>query len=1020
MLSGPFRASRQRMAAWQQQHRPSPLDVPIAFVFAACATFATLELRFALQDHLGSQPTLVMFILPIMASAYVGGLRAGLFATALSCGLAVYFLVPPFHSFRIALPAQRWNLFFEILAGVTISALCENLRRVRRQVEAADLRLRASAELAETEALRTAIFSSVNFSSIAIDTKGVIQIFSIGSERMLGYSAADMVNSARPEDFHDATESAERAAALSIEFGTPVAPGFDALVFKAARGIVDTYELTKIRKDGSRFSALLSVTALRDKHNAIIGYLLLGTDNTARHQAEAERRQLEQQLRDQHFYTRSLIESNIDALMTIDPRGVITDVNQQTEALCGRTRDELIGAPFKSLFTDATRAASGIRRVLTEGKVSNFELTTRSRDGTFTVVSCNATTFHDRDQTLKGVFMAARDITERNHYEASLQRATVKAEQASRAKGEFLANMSHEIRTPMNAVIGLSYLLGRTTLDREQAELLAKINLASKALLGLINNVLDLSKIEAGELLVEHVPFSPGELLRELADVMTVQADAKGVAFELDVPDDLPAALEGDATRLRQILTNLLSNAVKFTERGTVTLQVRHHVATDDKATVHFEVRETGIGIAVEDQARLFASFAQADASITRRFGGTGLGLSIVKRLVALAGGTVEVRSTAGKGSTFKVDLDFSIAPPSSLAVIDAAPACAGPEGLLGVRVLVVDDSDINLEVTRRILELQGADVRLAGNGLAAFQMLRAEPRMVDVVLMDVQMPVLDGYETTRRIRMELGLTRLPIIALTAGAVSSERVRGAAAGMDDYIVKPFDAEDLVSNILRQLRLARDRPSPIDDGQTKALDPSDAVAHWPVIDGIDAWDASDRLGGDVGLFCSLLRRLVEDFSDMEVPREPFGGLAELADRMHRLSGSAGMLGAHAIRDLARRAEAACRSRELDAVVTHMAGLVARLDELRQVVTRLEEKPWPPIDAAPNALSVPDGDALDALVDLLRQQSLAAIGRFISISDQLRGMLSESAYDVVRDHMNNLRYIDAADALDAIRR
>ena len=271
---------------------------------------------------------------------------------------------------------------------------------------------------------------------------------------MLGYAAAEVMNKNTPADISDPQEVIARAKALSAELGTTITPGFEALVFKAARGIEDIYELTYIRKDGSRFPAVVSVTALRDDQNAIIGYLLIGTDNTARKQVEAERMLLDQRVRDQQFYTRSLIESNIDALITTDPRGIITDVNKQMEALTGCTRDELIGAPFKDYFTNPERAEAGIKLVLGEGKVTDYELTARARDGKETVVSYNATTFHDRDRKLQGVFAAARDVTERKRYEQSLQ-------QANRAKSVFLANMSHEIRTPMNAILGFSQLMLR-------------------------------------------------------------------------------------------------------------------------------------------------------------------------------------------------------------------------------------------------------------------------------------------------------------------------------------------------------------------------------------------------------------------------------------------------------------------------------------------------------------------------------------------------------------------------------
>ena len=260
--------------------------------------------------------------------------------------------------------------------------------------------------------LQNAIFNSANFFSIATDAKGVIQIFNVGAERMLGYKAADVIKKITPAEISDPQEVIARAKALSAELGTPITPGFDALVFKASHGIEDIYDLTYIRKDGSRFSAIVSVTALRDTQGGVIGYLLIGIDNTARKQFEVEYEKLDQRLSDQLFYTRSLIESSIDAIMTTDPLGIITDVNQQMEVLTGCTRDELIGTPFKNYFTDPERAEAGIKLVLSEMKVSNYELTARARDGKKTVVSYNATTFYDRDRTLQGVFAAARDVTE--------------------------------------------------------------------------------------------------------------------------------------------------------------------------------------------------------------------------------------------------------------------------------------------------------------------------------------------------------------------------------------------------------------------------------------------------------------------------------------------------------------------------------------------------------------------------------------------------------------------------------
>src|SRR5664279_4187884 len=520
---------------------------------------------------------------------------------------------------------------------------------------------RSEATLLKAEALQSAIFNSANFSSIATDAKGVIQIFNVGAERMLGYAAADVMNKVTPADISDPQELIARAKELSDELGTPITPGFEALVFKASRGIEDIYELTYIRKDGSRFPAVVSVTALRDAQDVIIGYLLIGTDNTARKLAEAEKVKLDQRLRDQQFYTRSLIESNIDAIMTTDPRGIITDVNKQMEALTGCTRDELIGAPFKDYFTDPERAEAAIKRVLSEKKVTDYELTARARDNKETVVSYNATTFYNRDRTLQGVLAAARDVTERKRVEAELQQAKTAAESASLIKSDFLASMSHEIRTPMNAIMGIADLLAKTALSPEQDKYVQIFRRAGDNLLNLINDILDLSKVEASQLELERTGFSLNETLDKVMEMVAVRANDKGLTLLCEIAPNVPSDLVGDPTRLRQVLLNLLGNAIKFTESGEVSLRV----ASDGNSTVptalRFTVSDTGIGISAEKLGWVFERFTQADSSTTRRFGGSGLGLTISKRLVELMGGRIWVESKVGKGSMFTFTMPLEV-----------------------------------------------------------------------------------------------------------------------------------------------------------------------------------------------------------------------------------------------------------------------------------------------------------------------------------------------------------------------
>ncbi|MBD8185805.1 PAS domain S-box protein [Pseudomonas viridiflava] len=536
---------------------------------------------------------------------------------------------------------------------------------------------RRQKSLLKTGALQDAIFNSAYFSSIATDEHGVIQIFNVGAERMLGYQSEDVVDKITPADISDPTELIARAAALSHELNTPITPGFEALVFKASRGIEDIYELTYIRKDGSRLSAMVSVTSLRDSSETIIGYLLIGTDNTARKQEEETQALLDQRLRDQHFYTRSLIESNIDALMMTDPQGIISDVNKQMMALTGRTRDELIGAPCKNFFTDPASAEAAIKRVLSEHTVSDYELTVRAYDGTETVVSYNAATFHDRDRKLKGVFAAARNVTERKRFERTLEEKNVELEHASHMKSEFLATMSHELRTPLNAVIGFSEALRDGMvgdMTDTQRKYIGDIFNSGQHLLSLINDILDLSKVEAGMMELELEPVELSELLSNSLLIVREQAALQSIQLKLESEADF-GLMELDRRKTKQIVYNLLANAVKFSSPGGwVTLAVRQVPRTlagtikGDWPTYGFElplsehdqflelsVSDTGIGIAQSDMSKLFKAFSQIDSSLSRKFEGTGLGLAMVKQLAELHGGSVAVASVKDLGARFVV-----------------------------------------------------------------------------------------------------------------------------------------------------------------------------------------------------------------------------------------------------------------------------------------------------------------------------------------------------------------------------
>ena len=684
-----------------------------------------------------------------------------------------------------------------LLAFIALLALL-----VRRMIS---LRLAREIALLEVQqpllkagALQNAIFNSANFSSIATDAHGVIQIFNVGAERMLGYDAIDVVDQITPAGISDAQEVVARAAALSLEFDTPITPGFEALVFKASRGIEDIYELTYIRKDGTRLPAIVSVTALRDAHGKVIGYLLIGTDNTVRKQVEAEQALLDQRLRDQQFYTRSLIESNIDAIMTTDPRGIISDVNGQMELLTGCTRDELIGAPFKNYFTEPARAEAAITRVLREGKVTNYELTAHTRDGKETVVSYNATTFHDRDRKLQGVFAAARDVTERKQFEQALQSNNVElesakaiAEKANLAKSEFLSSMSHELRTPLNAVLGFAQLMASDTPppSAAQTQSIDQILKGGWYLLRLINEILDLAMIESGKVTMSQESMSLTDVLQDCQAMIEPQAQKRGIQMTFPQLDNL-FFVHADRTRVKQVMINLLSNAIKYNRvGGAVIVECEMHAEN----RVRVCVKDTGTGLTADQLAQLFQPFNRLGQE-TSAEEGTGIGLVVTKQLVELMGGRIGVESKVGIGSTFWVELEASGAPALLFGVAGADSAASGPpveQGTSRKRTLLyVEDNPANLTLVEQLIARR-TDLKLltAVDGHLGIQLARAfQP---DVILMDINLPGISGFGVLKILGVDPATSHIPVIALSANAVPRDIEKGIEAGFFRYLTKPI-------------------------------------------------------------------------------------------------------------------------------------------------------------------------------------------------------------------------------------
>jgi PAS domain S-box-containing protein len=525
-------------------------------------------------------------------------------------------------------------------------------------------RKEAEEALLKAGALQRAIFNSANFSSIATDAHGVIQIFNVGAERMLGYTAGEVVNRITPADISDTEELVARANSLTRESGTPIAPGFEALVFKASRRIEDIYELTYIRKDGSRIPAVVSVTALRDAQDTVIGYLLIGTDNTARKRAEDERLRLYHQLRDQQFYTRSLIESNIDALMAIDPHGIITDVNRQTEDLTACSRDELIGAPFKNYFTDPPRAEVAIHRVLSEGRVTDYELTARARDGVQTVVSYNATTFYDRDRRLQGVFAAARDMTALKRIEHTLQQTELQREHDVMHAKELAAlneeleafsySVSHDLRAPLRHIHGYVEMLREASegqLSPTATRYLRTITEASVEMGELIDDLLAFSRLGRSE--VCRTPFELGELVQEVIAGLEMAIAGRTIIWQVA---SLPRVV-GEALLLKQVFTNLIDNALKYSRtRDPATIEIGCAGAEAGRLIVF--VRDNGVGFDMQYADKLFGVFQRLHRA--DEFEGTGIGLATVRRIVTRDGGRVWAEGAVQAGATFYVTLSPS------------------------------------------------------------------------------------------------------------------------------------------------------------------------------------------------------------------------------------------------------------------------------------------------------------------------------------------------------------------------
>ncbi|MFN6945858.1 MAG: ATP-binding protein [Cytophagaceae bacterium] len=518
----------------------------------------------------------------------------------------------------------------------------------------------------------------------------------------------------------------------------------------------------------------------------------------------------------EHNYARSLIEASLDPLVTINIEGKITDMNEAMALITGVSRQKLTGTDFFDYFTEPQKAREVYQQVFSKGSIADCPLTLQHIDGKLTDVLFNGSVYKDEAGNVLGVVIVARDVTDQKIQIAKelqearafadlargiAEEAKCKAEDAVKAKQQFLSNMSHEIRTPMNAIIGFTKVVLRTDLTPKQREYLTAIKTSGDALILLINDILDLAKVDAGKMTFEQIPFKMSLSISAMLHLFETKIQEKNLKLIKEFDSKIPEVLIGDPVRLHQIILNLVSNAVKFTKVGKIIVSVQVLNENEGKVTIEFAVKDTGIGIAEDRIKSVFEDFQQATSGTSRLYGGTGLGLAIVKQLVESQGGTISLHSEVNVGSTFSFTLNFLKT--NAQAEDDNLPVELENE-INNIKILVVEDIALNQLLMKTLLEDFGFGCDIAANGKIAIEKL--QENSYDVILMDLQMPEMNGFEATEYIR-SIMKSDIPIIALTADVTTTDLTKCKAVGMNDYVAKPVDERLLYSKIVGSLQKA---------------------------------------------------------------------------------------------------------------------------------------------------------------------------------------------------------------------
>lgn len=555
---------------------------------------------------------------------------------------------------------------------------------------------------------------------------------------------------------------------------------------------VQVYETSVVDTNGVNHILILNKATFTNSEGKVTGFVGVTTDITKRKLTEEALAYKEAQLR-------QITDNMLDLVAKKDIDGMYQYISPSFKNITGYEPKQLLGAlSFDLVHPDDIKIAKdGHETAISTCSPVKLEYRIRHADGHYIWMETIGKPLFDDNGTVIGALYGARDITERRHAEEELNKAKEEAESANRAKSEFLANMSHEIRTPLNGIVGMTDLTLMTELTIDQRENLNIIKTCSDSLLNVINDVLDLSKIEAGKIILENIDFNIRDIIEKTAKAHYVRAKGKGVSLISNIDADIPLTQIGDPNKLEQVLNNLISNAVKFTTSGSVKVTVSKRELTEKSVRIEFSVSDTGIGIAEDEMDKLFKSFSQVDGSITRKYGGTGLGLVISKKLVEMMGGTIGVESEKGKGSKFFFTVEFDY---KNTSTLNKKQDFFIKESSNILSILIAEDDKINQAVISKILREKNYKVEIANNGQEVLDILTEKE--FDIILMDIQMPKLDGIQTTKQIREKESSTgkHIPIIALTAYALHGDREKFLSMGMDDYVSKPIDIQELFGTI----------------------------------------------------------------------------------------------------------------------------------------------------------------------------------------------------------------------------